>query len=70
MTRQATPDLSRTVVEYLDEAGDLIAELSEATAHDPAARDLAMRLANWFGRFQNQAGEFIPGYETDLDVSH
>ena len=70
MSRQTTPDLASTMVDYLDEAGDLISALSEAAANDHAASDLTMRLANWLGRFQNDVGDRVPGYETESNVYH
>lgn len=53
--------LASIVVDYLDEVGDLISELSEATLNDQCAGDLTMRLANWLGRFQNDVGDRVPG---------
>ena len=70
MSRQTTLELASIVVDYLDEAGDLITELSTATANDSAASNVTMRLANWLGRFQNDVGDRVPGYETESNVYH
>lgn len=70
MSERTLTVLANIVKWHFDEAGDLIAELSEATAHDPAALELTTRLAYWLGRFQVEVGDLVPGYETKSNVFH
>jgi len=55
MTRQTTPELASTVQAYSHSAGDLLAELSGATAQDKKSAEVTLRLVQAFGRFQMDA---------------